>query len=159
MTLRPEYSLGHSPYNAFLFAAVGEERVGVPLTVLSALTRLGLDPWQEATRLSALPRETAALALAKTIRMLPEGDWSSSEVGAVAARLVTWLPRHSHQVIPPMEAGTIGDINLQTGLARALVWGALVAALIFFSLYLASSNNPEVGPRMTHIDSAVRDRS
>ena len=25
MTLRPEYSLGHSEYNAFLFAAVGEE--------------------------------------------------------------------------------------------------------------------------------------
>ena len=28
MTLRPEYSLGHSAYNAFLFAAVGEEKVG-----------------------------------------------------------------------------------------------------------------------------------
>ena len=26
MTLRPEYSLGHSPYNAFLFAAIGEEQ-------------------------------------------------------------------------------------------------------------------------------------
>jgi hypothetical protein len=41
MTLRPEYSLGHSEYNAFLFAAVGEEKVGLPLTVLTALTRLG----------------------------------------------------------------------------------------------------------------------
>ena len=40
MTLRPEYSLGHSEYNAFLFAAVGEENVGT-LTVLTALTRLG----------------------------------------------------------------------------------------------------------------------
>jgi len=44
MTLRPEYSLGHSEYNAFLFAAVGEEKVGLPLTVLTALTRLGFDP-------------------------------------------------------------------------------------------------------------------
>ena len=52
MTLRPEYSLGHSEYNAFLFAAVGEEKVGLPLTVLTALTRLGFDPWQEAARLS-----------------------------------------------------------------------------------------------------------
>ena len=43
MTLRPEYSLGHSEYNAFLFAAVGEEKVGLPLTVLTALTRLGFD--------------------------------------------------------------------------------------------------------------------
>ena len=51
MTLRPEYALGHSEYNAFLFAAVGEEKVGT-LTVLTALTRLGIDPWQEAARLS-----------------------------------------------------------------------------------------------------------
>ena len=44
MTLRPEYLLGHSEYNAFLFAAVGEEKAGRPLTVLAALTRLGFDP-------------------------------------------------------------------------------------------------------------------
>jgi len=37
MTLRPEYSLGHSEYNAFLFAAVGEGKVGLPLTVLTFL--------------------------------------------------------------------------------------------------------------------------
>jgi hypothetical protein len=88
MTLRPEFSLGHSPYNAFLFAAVGEEQVGVPLTVLSALTRLGFDPWQEAARLSGLPRETAARVFAVTIAMLPEGDWKASESEAIAARLV-----------------------------------------------------------------------
>jgi hypothetical protein len=43
MTLRPEYSLGHSEYNAFLFAAVGEEKVGLPLTVLTALTDNNLE--------------------------------------------------------------------------------------------------------------------
>src|SRR5258707_7170575 len=64
MTLRPEYSLGHSEYNAFLFAAVGEEKVGLPLTVLTALTRLGFDPWREASRLSGLAKETAARAFA-----------------------------------------------------------------------------------------------
>jgi hypothetical protein len=91
MTLRPEYSLGHSEYNAFLFAAVGEEKVGLPLTVLTALTRLGFDPWREAARLSDLPRETAARAFAVTIAMLPEGDWKASESEAIAARLVNWL--------------------------------------------------------------------
>ena len=69
MTLRPEYSLGHSEYNAFLFAAVGEESVGT-LTVLTALSRLGIDPWQEAARLSDLPRETAARVFAQTIAKL-----------------------------------------------------------------------------------------
>jgi hypothetical protein len=79
MTLRPEYSLGHSEYNAFLFAAVGEEEVGLPLTVLTALSRLGIDPWQEAARLSDLPRETAARVFAQTIAKLPEGDWKASD--------------------------------------------------------------------------------
>ena len=86
MTLRPEYSLGHSEYNAFLFAAVGEEKVGLPLTVLTALTRLGFDPWREAARLSDLPRETASRAFAVTIAMLPEGDWKASVRGATTSR-------------------------------------------------------------------------
>ena len=106
MTLRPEYSLGHSEYNAFLFAAVGEEKVGLPLTVLTALTRLGFDPWREAARLSDLPRETAARAFAVTIAMLPEGDWKASESEAIAARLVNWLPGRSALAIPSVEAAT-----------------------------------------------------
>lgn len=55
MPLRSEYMLGHSEFNEFLFAVVGEERGGQQLTVLSALARLGLDPWGEAARLSKLP--------------------------------------------------------------------------------------------------------
>jgi hypothetical protein len=143
MTLRPEYALGHSPYNAFLFAAVGEEQAGVPLTVLSALTRLGFDPWQEAARLADLPRETAARVLAVTIAMLPEGDWKSSEVETIAARLVSSLPGQSSLAIPPMESGP-GDRKMNMRLATVLAWGVLAAALIFFTLYLFSSNNLEV---------------
>src|SRR5512139_949074 len=94
MTLRPEYSLGHSEYNAFLFAAVGEEKVGT-LTVLTALTRLGIDPWQEAARLSDLPRVTAAQVFAQTIARLPEGDWKASDAEAIATRLVDSLPLRS----------------------------------------------------------------
>jgi len=67
MTLRPEYSLGHSEYNAFLFAAVGEEKVGLPLTVL--MRRGWASTRGEAALLSDLPRETAARAFAVTIAM------------------------------------------------------------------------------------------
>jgi hypothetical protein len=145
MTLRPEFSLGHSPYNAFLFAAVGEEQVGVPLTVLTALTRLGFDPWQEAARLSGLPRETAARAFAVTIAMLPEGDWKASESEAIAARLVNWLPGQSTQSIPPVKAGRIGSKKMKLGFATALAWGVFAAALLFFTLQLFSNNNLEFG--------------
>ena len=95
MTLRPEYSLGNSEYNAFLLAAVGEEKAGQPLTVLTALTRLGFDPWREAARLSDLPRETAARVFAVTIAMLPEGDWKASDSEAIAARLGYELRDHA----------------------------------------------------------------
>ena len=143
MTLRPEYALGHSPYNAFLFAAVGEEKVGLPLTVLTALTRLGFDPWREAARLSDLPRETAARAFAVTIAMLPEGR--SSEAEAIAARLVNWLPGRSAAAIPSVEAGRGRSAKMKSGFATWLVWGVLVVALLFLGLHFFSDNNLVVG--------------
>ena len=145
MTLRPEYSLGHSEYNAFLFAAVGEEKVGLPLTVLTALTRLGFDPWREAARLSDLPRETAARAFAVTIAMLPEGDWKASESEAIATRLVNWLPGRSAQAIPSVEAPFIGGKKMKSGFATWLAWGVLAAALLFLGLHLLGNNNLELG--------------
>jgi len=141
MTLRPEYSLGYSPYNAFLFAAIGEEQVGGPLTVLSALTRLGFDPWQEAARLAGLPRETAARVFAVTIAMLPEGDWKASESEAIAARLVNWLPGQVPQAIPLLQGEYVDNKRTKLRIATALAWGVLAAALLFFSLHLFSNNN------------------
>jgi hypothetical protein len=144
MTLRPEYSLGHSEYNAFLFAAVGEEKAGLPLTVLTALTRLGFDPWREAARLSGLPRETAARAFAVTISMLPEGDWKASDSEAIAARLVNWLPGRSTVAIPLLEAAAIGGEKIKSEFAAWLVWGVLAVALIFLGLHLFSDKNLEI---------------
>ena len=128
MTLRPEYSLGHSEYNAFLFAAVGEEEVGLPLTVLTALTRLGFDPWREAARLSDLPRETATRVFAVTIAMLPEGDWKASDSEAIAARLVNWLPRQSAGIIPSVTARACARSVLPCLPARCSLSGCISSA-------------------------------
>ncbi len=142
MTLRPEYSLGNSPYNAFLFAAVGEEKVGLPLTVLSALSRLGFDPWQEAARLSELPRETAARVFAVTIAMLPEGDWKASESEAIATRLVNCLPGRSAAVLPSAGgaraagAAPLASAMIQMRTVNWLVWVALGVAVLLVGLHL-----------------------
>jgi hypothetical protein len=150
MTLRREFTLGHSPYNAFLFAKVGEEQVGGPLTVLTALTRLGFDPWQEAARLSDLPKGAAAHALAATIARLPEGDWKATDSEAIAARLVSSLPEHSANPIPPVTPPLSGDRKkMKPELARALAWGVLAAALLFFAVNYFSSNNFESGQQPT----------
>lgn len=145
MTLRPEYLLGHSEYNAFLFAMVGEEKADQPLSVLSALTRLGFDPWREAARLSDLPRETAARAFAVTIAMLPEGDWKVSESEAIAARLVNWLPGRSAEAIPSVAAGLYAGKKFKSGFATWLAWGVLAVALFSFGLHFFSDTNFEVG--------------
>jgi len=138
MTLRPEYSLGNSPYNEILFAAVGEDKVGLPLTVLTALTRLGFDPWREAERLSDLPRETASRVFAVTIAMLPEGNWRSSESEAIAARLVNYLPGRSAAVIPSVGLGrAAGSAPAVSGLIqmRAVTW-LMCAAVAFAVLFI-----------------------
>ena len=93
MALPAQFSLLESEFNEFLFATVGEERCGVPLSVLSAFARLDLDPWLEAARLSDLPRESAVTAMSGMIARLPVGRWEVSETRGIAARLIEVLPR------------------------------------------------------------------
>jgi hypothetical protein len=92
MTLPRAYAPIFPEFDAFLFASVGEEVDGVPLSVLSALARLGLDPREEAARLARLTREAAVDQLAKMIARLYDQRWSASEVWRIASGLVERLP-------------------------------------------------------------------
>ena len=85
MSLRHAYAPMLPEFDPFLFASVGEEIDGVPLSVLSALTRLDLDPRDEAARLSHLTKETAAEQLASMIARLSDRCWTLSEAHRVAA--------------------------------------------------------------------------
>jgi hypothetical protein len=86
------YALQRSDLNGFLFADVGIEASGMTLSVLSALSRLGVDPWQEAARLAQLPRQAAVEAMARLIEAMPAKMWSAAEARSIAARLVALLP-------------------------------------------------------------------
>jgi hypothetical protein len=92
MTLPARFSLLHSDLNDFLFASVGDEENGMTLSVVSALTRLGIDPWEEAARLAVLPRALAIEALAPRIALVPIGRTQLSGNFAIAQRLVELLP-------------------------------------------------------------------
>jgi hypothetical protein len=92
MALPARFSLLHSDLNDFLFASVGEEQNGVTLSVVSGLTRLGLDPWEEAARLTPLPKARAAEVLAKVIAQLPVHRTESLDDLAISRRLVELLP-------------------------------------------------------------------
>lgn len=158
MTLRPEYSLGHSEYNAFLFASVGEEKTGLQLTVQTALIRLGLDPWQEAARLSDLPKAAAAQALAAAMANLPEGDWKAASLPEIAARLVSSLPGKSAPIVqaPAPRRRPAADLpfldKMKTAMTAKspatawLVWIALAIALFVGVMALQGNNNFEQAP-------------
>jgi hypothetical protein len=137
MALRQEYSLHHSEFNEFLFALVGKEKSGLELTVLSALARLGLDPWGEAARLSELSKEAAEGALTTTITKLPEGDWKVSDSRSIAVRLVKFLPRRGSLSARPPKGTGIDNQKPTSDVRKWPVWVAFAAVVLIaiFSLH------------------------
>jgi len=131
VTLRAEYALGHSKFNGFLFSFIGKEESGMQLTVFSALTRLGFDPWQEAARLAELPKEAAAEALASKIATLPEGDWKMSESQSIAVRLIDFLPRRGPVSADSQQGPSLKNWKLKLAASKWLIWLALAAAILF----------------------------
>jgi hypothetical protein len=75
------FALPHSNMNSFLFADIGTEREGMTLSVLSALSRLGIDPWQKAEHLARLPRAAAMTIAARLVLLLPHHAAAPSAAG------------------------------------------------------------------------------
>ena len=89
----PASTFKHNPdFDSFLFATVGEDKRGMLLSVVSALARLNVDPWQEAAALTDLPKETATHRLASLIAKLPVEQSGKIDEGTIAARLIALLP-------------------------------------------------------------------
>jgi len=86
------FSLG-SEFDDFLLAPIGDDHNGMQLSVLSALARLDIDPWEQAAALARLPVDSARLKLASLIAALPAGPTARADSGTIAARLIPLLPR------------------------------------------------------------------
>jgi hypothetical protein len=125
-------------FDEFLFAPIGVERNEMALSVLSALARLGVDPWEEAAELSELPKNTAVQRLASLIARLPVGRWAQADSRAIADRLIELLPRRNHSQVPLAEKayGLRGLAN-STG-AKILICALLLAV----ALIVATTREP-----------------
>jgi hypothetical protein len=125
----------------FLHGSIGMERNEMPLSVLSALARLDLDPWKEAVELSELPRDCAAQRLAALIVRLPGGRWTQAEAGGIAHRLIALLPSRGRPSVPLIEKanGIAGKAVSPT--AKMLI----CAALVGIALISAASCEPSSG--------------
>ncbi len=119
-----------SQYNSFLWAPVHEDRDGGSLSVLSALARLDLDAWNEASDLALLPVDHAVERLSSFLASLPSSPAVRIDFRPVAARLVKLLPPASVSppLAPPFSRTT-------TALTAGLI-AMLISSAILFSLDL-----------------------
>jgi hypothetical protein len=133
-------------FNDFLYAPIGADRNEMPLSVLSALSRLNVDPWKEAAELSELSADTATQRLASMIDQLPGGKWTRADSRAIADRLIELLPRRGSSKEPVAEkAHGLHEVASST-FAKILIFAALgVTALI-----IAASREPS--SRSHHAD-------
>jgi hypothetical protein len=135
MTMRRAYAPMLPEFDAFLFASVGEEVNGVPLSVLSALSRLDLDPRAEAARLAHLTKDAAADQLARMIARLSDRRWSAAEALRIASGLIDRLPMASAAAKDDRAAK---DAKAATGFAASSFWITLALGFAMLVGLIAS---------------------
>jgi hypothetical protein len=92
MGMRPSDSPG-SRFDNFLFATLFETE-HTSVSMLSALTRQGIDAWDEASCLDQLSKDDAVKRLALTIQKSANPYQSDPDAHIIAASLVARLPSH-----------------------------------------------------------------
>lgn len=140
MTRSASFSVLGTEFDDFLFAPIGKDRNDMPLSVLSALARLDVDPWQEADKLSQLPGETAIQRLTSLIAALPDWPSMQRDPGTIAARLITLLPRRVRSSIPSRQA--LPDFGDVTKLRAGIFMYAIFVAFILAVQWVAVSHEP-----------------
>ena len=121
MDNRPSVSSFTSRYDHFLFAPICEEANGMQLSVLSALARIDVDPWEEANRLAAMPKAIAERTLVSTIDQVLGKSWKPSETEVIAARLVQLLPHRGEGGDTNGDCKSRHATDLLVGVARLCV--------------------------------------
>jgi hypothetical protein len=125
-------------FNDFLYAAVSADRSEMPLSVLSALSRLNIDPWREAAELSELPPDTATKRLALLLARLPGGRWAQADLSTIADGLIALLPHPGSSNGAATESARSLHVMTRSTLAKILICAALGATV----LILAASREP-----------------
>jgi hypothetical protein len=96
-----------SDLNDFLFAPIANDASGMHLTMLSALARSGVDPWEMAAGLRDLSPEDAAARLVPILTGVPNGPAPGDDAATLAARLVGQLHTPSKSPPRPRSSATV----------------------------------------------------
>jgi hypothetical protein len=130
MTPAASVSFFRPEFDDFLRAPIGTDSNEMPLSVLSALARLNIHPWQEAAELSELPKDAATQRLASLIARLPTPRWTQADSTAIANRLIQLLPRRSSSDVPLAEKPHGFREITGSAVAKMLVCAALAVIVL-----------------------------
>jgi hypothetical protein len=134
-------------FDEFLFARIGEDGNGTPLSVVSGLARVDVDPWQEAAELARLPVAAAERRLTTLLTGLPAGTVARSDLKPIAGRLIALLP---HQADPPSAAPllTVNGVTIKKPWVLAIyatVMIGIVTAQLLTAVFQSPARPEEVG--------------
>jgi len=139
-------------FDPFLAAVIGEDRNEKAVSVLSALARLDVDPWEEVASLAIMPRALARDRLAAMIGALPDAPKMQKPANEVAGDLIALLPSSDEAKTARAKIVSSGNgVSRDSSNATPLVVAALIA--LFLAL-LAYRGLEDAAPILTHGASA-----
>lgn len=136
-------------FDKFLCAPIGEDRNGTTLSVLSALARLDVNPWQEAASLAQMPSATAAVRLTALIAALPEESTKGFSFTAIVDDLVALLPKSNASVVLSTDS-VLAVVSPRQAQIRMALAALAILMLIIFALSASLSSAPKNGAKLAN---------
>ena len=130
-------SLG-SEFNDFLYAPIGPDWNGMVLSVLSALARQNVDPWQEAAQLAHLQVGAATERLTKLISAIPGGPSARSDPATIAVRLIALLPHPAAIAVAPRETVPVPFGRLAAPTRSGIMFYAILMIVLIVGQFVAN---------------------
>lgn len=121
------------------------------LSVVSALARLDIDPWQETAQLAQLPGATATQRLASLIAALPDRPSAHQDPRTIAAGLIALLPRRADPNVMSRQKGLgVGAVTDSHSVKYTIFINVVFWAFVTAALGILASNQAPA-PVDTHV--------
>lgn len=127
---------GETPFDGFLYADLGQDTDGNTVSVLSALARLGVDPWTEADELSRLSHARARDRLGSLLARLRDIPSLGETAATTVQRLIELLPNAPR---PKMVGGAALPARLKS-LRFGQIFAIMIVVLFLLQTFFLGSD-------------------
>lgn len=131
-------------FDEFLLAPIGEDASGLPLTMLSALARLDIDPWEEAAGLARLPVEAATQKLISLLATVPNWRVPSGDAATIATILIGLLHRPPAKKVDSPEAPPRAAVAAPSKDTRLALYYLIALIFMLAAQWVTAIRNPNI---------------